>query len=1056
MRLFYLLCFVLSHQAYSQLLEPSFREPISISGTGWIEHIDYGNINDDNYLDIVFTTYEDPHLYYALGTNNKKFGQIHRMPLLTGNILPNYHPVELRDMDNDGKDEIITYSNTGYLTIFKYGTSGLEEPAYVLLNVANHVQQIKAADLDNNGSVEIVLTYLNLGFIQILKKEGNGFIHQNIESSLGYSGQIEILDFNQDEKLDILIADLVHNNLKIFEGGNNLNFILSKALNFENPIVGYSVADVSGDGVNDIVAIPNNSFHVKLLTNLGSYNFSEIEIVVDPNNSLSKGIAIGDTNNDGRKDLLLGYGSMLAILENNSNNVFTKNAYPIGSTISTQFINYTDTDQDNIDELLVAGTIVGLYSFEDDEPVLDFILPISSNSVDGKLADLNQDGILDIVSASTNSGFLEIYYGIDNLNFADPVFLYAGIQPTSVDIGDFNSDAKPDILFSTNGSTPPHRIGLFLSNPTDSTFYLEIIKEVNNNKTVAGDFDADGNLDFIAVNEIFYGNGDGTFTPIIIAQGNTIYQYDVGHFNSDNQLDIVEFKSPTEIFVYLSNGERIYNNSIVISSPNLPEFSLYTINAFDFTQDDLTDFIITGGSALSYFVNNGDGTFGESSSDLDNESYAIISLQSGDFNKDGFIDFAAGTSNQRFYTFLGDGFGFNSNENFPSQKGDSFHDLQVIDLNNDSIDDIVSFSVSTPYVINFYINDTAFEPSTIVSNLQFTDRTNETFTLNFEPGNGSERLVIVSVNETLSILPNDGVFYTHNTIFGSGGSLAEGAYAVYRGISSSIEVTGLTKGTTYYVSVFEYNTNFSQTQINYLTSPYATESVTTKDTQTISLDEISAISINTNFIDINASSSSSLPVSVEIVKGGVVAEGLRITLITPGLAELKFIQEGDDDYMPAGPVFRSFCINPLKPTILSVETEEGYLLTSSSETNNQWLRNNMPIENETNQTLQVTENDSYSVQVKFDNCLSVSDPLALIVTSAESSSTLQIWPNPVEAFLNIQFSGHPERLTIIDAKGRKTNQTIGNQLDLQFLPQGAYILEFEFKSSKQYLRFIKL
>ncbi len=1056
MRFFFSLCLFLSHQSYSQLLQPSFRDPISIAKTGWIEHIDYGHINNDNYLDVIYTTYEDPNFYYALGTSDKKFGKIHKTPLITGNILPNYFPVELFDTNNDGKDEVITYSNSGYLTIFRYGAIGFEEPTYILLNVSNNVQQIKAADLDKNGSVEIILTYLNLGFIQILSKEGNGFVHQNINTNLGYSGQIEVEDFNQDQKLDILISDLVNNNLKIFEGGNNLNFTLSKTLNFENPIVGYSVADVSGDGFNDIVAIQNNSYNVKILTNVGAYNFSEIDIPVDQYNTLSKGIAIGDINEDGRKDLLLGNQNTLIILENKSNNVFTKNFYPLGSSLATQSISHQDVNNDGIEEILVGGSIIGVYSFKNDEPVLDFRIPISSNSVAGKLADLNQDGILDVVSAGTNSGFLEIYYGIDNLKFSDPVFLYAGVQPSSIDLGDFNNDTKPDILFSTNGSAPPQRIGIFLSNSTDSTFNLNVIKEAYTSKTIADDFDADGHLDFFAVNQIFYGNGDGTFIPNIFAQGNYIYQYDVGYFNNDNQLDIVEFKSPTEILVHLSTSQRSYANPIVITSTNIPEFYLYTINAFDFTKDDLTDFIVTAGSSLSYFTNNGDGTFSESSSDLDNELSTIISLKSGDFNRDGLIDFAAGTRNQKFYTFLGNGIAFNSGKLFPSQKNDSFNDLQVIDLNNDSVDDIVSFSVYRPYVINFYINDTAFEPSTTASALQFTSKTNEAFSLNYQPGNGTERLVIVSTAEILSTLPKDGTFYTHNKNFGVGSSLGVGAYAVYRGSSPSIEVKGLTKNTTYYVSVFEYNTNLAQTQINYLSSNYATASVRTKDTQTIVVPAIESISLATTSFDINATASSSLPVSAEIIKGGVTVEGLRIIPTIPGPVELKFTQNGNNDYMPAAPVVRSFCINPLKPTFTVTEIEDGYLLTSSSSINNQWLRNNEQIPNETSQTLIVTENDIYSLKVNYDNCFTISDPLELIVTSLTIETSLEVWPNPVETFLHLDYIEQPLQLSLIDTEGRITKLTSSNNvIDFRFISKGHYILVLEFKNSKQYFRIVK-
>lgn len=1208
MRIFTLLCILLNYQAFSQLQIPSFSAPLSISRPGWIEYIDYGNINGDDYLDVVFTTYEDPHLYYALGTSSKGFDAVHRIPLNTGNTYINYHPVNLTDLNDDGIDEVVIYANSGYLAVFTYEEDAFQEPTYILLSVTNQVQRIGVADLDNNGTQEILLTYLNLDYIQILKEENNGYTHQNIDANLGYSGQLEIIDFNNDQKLDILVPDLNNNNLKLFEGDGSLNFVLAKTLNFESPVVGFSVANLSGDSLYDIVAIPNNSLVIKLFTNLGDYNFSETSIPVDQYSPVSKGIAIGDVNVDGRNDIMLGFGVSVAIMENISDNVFTKNIYPVGSLNSTDFIRYIDVNSDNNVELLVAGSTLGVFSFEGNEPVLDSKLPTSSNLHEGKFADLNGDGALDIISASATTGFVEIYYrnSLGNVSYSDPVFLYAGVQPNSIDVGDFNNDNKPDILFSTNGSSPPQRIGIFLSNPANSTFNLEVIREVHHNKVVSGDFDADGNLDFVAVNEIFYGTGDGTFEPVTFGSGNYLYQFDVGNLNNDNYLDIVEFQSSSgEVLIHISNAERSYNEPIILSPSNLPSFSVYTLSTFDFTNDDLSDIVVTGGGFISLFTNNGDGSFTESFKTLPEESHVIVNLKEGDLNKDEHTDFVVATSYQNLYVYIGDGTGFEVFEDFTEQNNDSFLGLEIVDINNDTMEDIVSFSGSNPYVINSYLNKTAIEPTVPPSEFVFSEKTDGSFVVNVTPGNGDGIILIVSRHETLPNLPSDPSFYQYSQGYGAGAEISPDAYVCYIGTHQSQHIQLLQKNTTYYVHAFEYNTNYDESEFNYLTSHYAVGMVTTKDTQVISVEEIPALPLDSPPYTVDAEASSSLPVTIEVVSGSITVDGLNISPINAGPVEIILKQAGNDNFMPAEsvtrifcvlplvpivtsqqteaghtltssspinnewyvnselisgeiqssisisesgsytvlnnfngctqtseplvikdqtitfetipakevgqsdfqlvasststlpvsfrsestlisingtsasilapgsvtieayqdgsnvftkaePVFQIFCVNPPKPIIQSVEVEDGYLLTSSSVFNNQWLRNNVPIEGETNQTFLATENDSYSVLIQFDNCSSVSDPMELIVTSIENEIAMQLWPNPVVDLLNINFAERPKRITARDTQGKLFELPCDSQIDLQHLSRGVYFLKLEFMNSIHYFKFIKL
>jgi hypothetical protein len=71
-------------------------------------------------------------------------------------------------------------------------------------------------------------------------------------------------------------------------------------------------------------------------------------------------------------------------------------------------------------------------------------------------------------------------------------------------------------------------------------------------------------------------------------------------------------------------------------------------------------------------------------------------------------------------------------------------------------------------------------------------------------GNGANRIIVASTS-AIGSNPTSGTNYTANAIFGSGNTIGAGQYVVYNSSGSSVTVTGLTVGTTYYFKVFEYN-----------------------------------------------------------------------------------------------------------------------------------------------------------------------------------------------------------------------------------------------------------
>ncbi|MGD9491749.1 MAG: GEVED domain-containing protein [Bacteroidales bacterium] len=78
-------------------------------------------------------------------------------------------------------------------------------------------------------------------------------------------------------------------------------------------------------------------------------------------------------------------------------------------------------------------------------------------------------------------------------------------------------------------------------------------------------------------------------------------------------------------------------------------------------------------------------------------------------------------------------------------------------------------------------------------------------TVNWTNGSGNSRLVVARLTATAGVDPISGLTYTANTAFGSGSTTGTGNFVVYNGTGTSVTVTGLTSGTNYTFTVYEFS-----------------------------------------------------------------------------------------------------------------------------------------------------------------------------------------------------------------------------------------------------------
>jgi hypothetical protein len=228
-------------------------------------------------------------------------------------------------------------------------------------------------------------------------------------------------------------------------------------------------------------------------------------------------------------------------------------------------------------------------------------------------ADFNNDGKLDLAVGNANSGSVSVLLG----NGTGSSFSTSGTYSVgnaytyNVNVGDFNNDGKIDLAVVTGhdwqGSVDT--LGIFLGTGT-GTFGSVTSYTVGTQPprfVSPGDFNNDGKTDLIVSWSggsgllFFNGVGNGTFSAGVAISG-TDSGLTVGDFNKDGNLDFIN-GGASDFGVYLGVGNGTFSERNSISS------SCYRIDSTDFNNDGNLDVVCGSFSTVGVSLGKGDGTF---------------------------------------------------------------------------------------------------------------------------------------------------------------------------------------------------------------------------------------------------------------------------------------------------------------------------------------------------------------------------------------------------------------------------------------------------------------
>jgi hypothetical protein len=282
---------------------------------------------------------------------------------------------------------------------------------------------------------------------------------------------------------------------------------------------------------------------------------------------------------------------------------------------------------------------------------------------------------------------------------------------TSLAVGDFNGDGKPDLAIVSGLKNSVEILrgngdGTFQSNPliipvgTQGNF-LPSIESV-----AVGDFAHNGKLDLAVANpgsnmvSVLLGNGDGTFQKRVDLPVGPAPESEVAADLGNGQIDlVVADHGSSQVSVLLGKGDGTFQPAHNIDV-NLPvvvagfDSHPVTLEVGDFNGDGKPDLLISqfagpddGPSLVTFLPGNGDGTFGAAITQ--NLKFHLSGLAVGNFSGTGKLDFAeANPFGAGVLVFQGNGDGTFGPPRIFDTGGANPFDLASGDFNGDGRPDL--------------------------------------------------------------------------------------------------------------------------------------------------------------------------------------------------------------------------------------------------------------------------------------------------------------------------------------------------------------------------------
>jgi hypothetical protein len=607
----------------------TFQPPTSVALSGPVgANVVFADFKGDGLLDIADNDGTTGELTVFLATSTTTYAP----GVLVSTADGNYDAVAnaVGDMTGDGKPEIVSVNLTNStITVYlNNGDGTFQTGTYFDVATAPNTGSVpftgstavSVADVNGDGKADVVVTNDFTGDMTVLLSNGDGTVQT---PSVGYATggypltAAVVMDFNGDGLPDIVVTDEVYS-FSYMKGYGDGTF--RAATDFYTPTTdssqtsppdGWDIAtgDFNGDGIPDVVIgnwCCDATVGVTVFLSRGDGSLQP-GVNYGSGGSLAF-VAVGDFNQDGNLDIAAvdPVNEVVQIFLGKGDGTFTAGAsIPTGDT-NSQTVVAADLNGDGYPDLVVANqagsdfAVIMNDGLGDGAFLAPVDYPVSSAATVVAAADVNGDGVMDLVLPGPSCGCVAVFLGNPGSSgkgdgtFGPENDFPIGTGPSHVVIGDVNGDGIPDLAVTIDDTTAGGVMGVAVAlgngtggigngtfqaplGPFPTSLQTTTFYEPYPDYVKMTDLNGDGIPDLVVTNRqygtvgLLYGVGNGTFdTPVEYPAAGSTLGLALADVVGDGTVDAITVgtgaKASSEATVLLNTS----------SSAALPNYSITT------------------------------------------------------------------------------------------------------------------------------------------------------------------------------------------------------------------------------------------------------------------------------------------------------------------------------------------------------------------------------------------------------------------------------------------------------------------------------------------------
>ena len=451
----------------------------------------------------------------------------------------------IADFNGDGVPDVALLQNppagsdSEVRVLLGRGHFSLDPPIATKTGLGTMARELVTGDMNGDGRADLALLVPDVATTALLLGKGDG----TFEAARMYEGvaatSLAAGDWNRDGMTDLVIpGDSLMSLMADGHGG------LAAARKYRLDHDGQYIlsADLNHDGKQDLV-LAGQDFITRLvsvstLVNQGAENFVTMPLLTLPAPRTLTGVAVGDWNEDGKPDAVVG----------------------------------------SVSDDTMTGAMHVLLGKGDGTFAPPSLVPLPVLPVGITAADMNKDGHLDLISANEWAGEVAISLGNGDGTFAAPTSYPAGSLPVSPRLVDFDNDGNLDVVVQRQSDSTGHSAGLtVLLGNGDGTLQaphagdlFDGYSSLTFSSYALSDWDRDGKIDILLCGSatgmaagtvgglvLWKGDGHGSFSLGPLSPTGGTCPILSGDVNGDGAADLVGTLE-NERLVWLSQGDGTF------------------------------------------------------------------------------------------------------------------------------------------------------------------------------------------------------------------------------------------------------------------------------------------------------------------------------------------------------------------------------------------------------------------------------------------------------------------------------------------------------------------